>query len=74
MAIAAPPRAVLALALCSRRTRLGVEAIRALAEGDAGKLAGVKEGKLTRTPLDEVAGVTKGIDVELLETARMLAR
>lgn len=55
-------------------TRLGADAVSALAEGQFGVLIGYQKSKVTRTPLGEVAGRTKPIDIELLELARVLAK
>lgn len=55
-------------------TRLGADAVSALVEGQFGVLIGYQKSKVTRTPLGEVAGRTKPIDIELLELARVLAK
>lgn len=55
-------------------TRLGADAVSALVEGQSGVLIGFQKSKVTRTPLAEVAGRTKPIDIELLELARVLAK
>jgi 6-phosphofructokinase 1 len=55
-------------------TRLGADAVSALVEGQFGVLIGLQKSKVTRTPLGEVAGRTKPIDIELLELARVLAK
>ncbi|MEH2513892.1 6-phosphofructokinase 1 [Nitrobacteraceae bacterium AZCC 1564] len=55
-------------------TRLGVNAVTALNDRDYGVLIGQQKGQVTRTPLGEIAGLTKPINTELLEVARMLAR
>jgi len=54
-------------------TRLGAAAVDALAEGRHGVLMGVRGGRITATPLADVAGRTRRIDVSLLELARTLA-
>lgn len=66
----APPRAfdrILA-------TRLGVGAVRALGDGETGVLVGYQKNEVTRTPLAEVVGRTKPVDMELVELARILAK
>jgi 6-phosphofructokinase 1 len=55
-------------------TRLGVNAVKALSQGDTGVLIGWQKNEVTRTPLAEVVGRTKPMDTELLELARILAR
>jgi 6-phosphofructokinase 1 len=55
-------------------TRLGVNAVKALSDGEFGILVGWQKGVVTRTPLTEVAGRTKAITTELVELARVLAR
>ena len=55
-------------------TRLGVNAVKALSDGEFGILVGWQKGAVTRTPLAEVAGRTKAITTELVELARVLAR
>lgn len=55
-------------------TRLGVNAIRALSDGEFGVLIGYQRGDVTRTPLADVAGRTKPIETELVELARVLAK
>jgi 6-phosphofructokinase 1 len=55
-------------------TRLGVDALTALAEGAHGVLIGQQRGEITRTPLAEIAGKTKPISTELIELARVLAK
>ncbi|WP_424630707.1 ATP-dependent 6-phosphofructokinase [Bradyrhizobium sp. SYSU BS000235] len=55
-------------------TRLGVNAVTALNDRDYGVLIGQQKGLVTRTPLGEIAGLTKPIDTEFVELARMLAR
>ena len=55
-------------------TKLGNAAADFLANKDFGKLVAVKDGKITGTPLSEVAGVIKEIpeDEPMLKTAREL--
>lgn len=55
-------------------TRLGVNAVKALIEGEFGVLIGYQKGEVTRTPLADVAGKTKPIETELVELARVLAK
>ena len=55
-------------------TRLGVNAVNALNDGEYGVLMGWQNNAVTRTPLNEVAGRTKAITTELVELARVLAR
>jgi 6-phosphofructokinase 1 len=54
-------------------TRLGVAAVRSLARGEHGRLAGLIKGQVGTTPLDEVVANRKQIDLELLELARIVA-
>jgi 6-phosphofructokinase 1 len=44
-----------------------------LARGEAGMLVGLVGRDIVATPLAEVAGRTKPIDMELLDLARVLA-
>ncbi|HUG40867.1 MAG TPA: ATP-dependent 6-phosphofructokinase [Longimicrobiales bacterium] len=53
-------------------TRLGAAAAEQLAEGRAGVLVGLLRGEIRATPLAEVAGRTKALDLSLLELARVL--
>ena len=55
-------------------TRLGAAAIDQLARGAPNMLIGVRGSDIIATPLAEVAGRTKGVDQDLLELARVLAR
>jgi 6-phosphofructokinase 1 len=55
-------------------TRLGVAAVEALAGGTAGVLVGVQGNAVTHTPLAEVVGRTKSIDLDLVALARVLAK
>ena len=55
-------------------TRLGVHAVKALSDGETGVLIGVQKNEITRTPLAEVVGRIKGVDTELLDLARVLAK
>jgi len=53
-------------------TRLGAGAVVALQRGERGILVGLNEGRITTTPLAQVAGVQKGIDPELFRLASIL--
>jgi len=55
-------------------TRFGVGAIWHLARQNFGMLVGLRRNEIAGTPLAEVAGRTKLIDLRLLEMARDLAR
>ncbi len=55
-------------------TRLGVNAVKALSDGDTGVLVGLQKNEVTRTPLTDVVGRVKPIDTGLLELARILAK
>lgn len=55
-------------------TRLGAGAITALQNGEFGCLVGTLDGDVRTTPLKEVAGKTKGLDLELLNLAGILSR
>ena len=55
-------------------TRLGVGAVKALRDGDAGVLIGWQGNEVIRTPLAEIMGRTKPVHTELLELARILAK
>ncbi|MCL4532214.1 MAG: 6-phosphofructokinase, partial [Actinobacteria bacterium] len=55
-------------------SRLGNGAIELLARGDSGKLVGLIGGKVDFTPLDQVAGRRKPLDLKLFEMANVLAR
>lgn len=53
-------------------TRLGAGAVEALARGEQDVLVGWLKGKVMTTPLDEIVGVQKAIDPELLQLAHVL--
>ncbi len=53
-------------------TRLGVGAVEALDRGEHGVLVGWLKGKVMTTPLQEIVGVQKAIDPELLQLAHVL--
>lgn len=55
-------------------TRLGAGATEALARGEKGVLAGFVRGDVTTTPLAEVVGKKKYLDLRLLKLLRVLAR
>ena len=54
-------------------TRLGAAATELLAGGGHGKLMGLLKGEVAATPLSEVVGNPKQLDLRLLELARVLA-
>jgi hypothetical protein len=45
-----------------------------LAKGQFGVLVGYEAGDVIRTPLEDIAGRTKPIGIELIELARVLAK
>jgi len=53
-------------------TRLGAGAVEALARDEHGVLVGWLKGRVMTTPLDEIVGVQKAIDPELLQLAHVL--
>jgi 6-phosphofructokinase 1 len=55
-------------------TRLGAAATAQLAKGQHGVLVGLLRGAVTPTPLAEVVGKKKPLDLELMEIARVLAK
>src|SRR6201996_3551410 len=55
-------------------TRLGVNAVKSLNEGQTGVLVGYQKNEVTRTPLADIVGRIKPIDTELVELARILAK
>jgi 6-phosphofructokinase 1 len=55
-------------------TRLGAAAIDHLARGETGVMMGTLCNSIEATPLADIAGKTKPIDVALLELARVLAQ
>ncbi|MBS1217982.1 MAG: 6-phosphofructokinase [Proteobacteria bacterium] len=55
-------------------TRLGAAAIDWLARDAAGMLLGMRGSDIVATPLAEVAGNTRSIDIALLDMARVLAQ
>jgi 6-phosphofructokinase 1 len=55
-------------------TRLGAAATELLASGAAGGLVGERRGEISITPLSEVTGSRKPVDLSMLELAKVLAR
>ena len=55
-------------------TRLGEGAVRALVAGQQGVLVGLREDRVTATPLDDIVGRQKPIDLGLFELARIMSR
>ena len=55
-------------------TRLGEGAVRALLRGETGVLTGLSGNMIVTTPLSEIVGRTKGIDLSLFELAGIMAR
>ncbi len=55
-------------------SRLGDGAVELLARGEHGKLVGMIKGEVTATPLEEVAGKRKPIDIDLYRLTGILAR
>ena len=55
-------------------TRLGVNAVKSLSDGETGVLVGWQKNEVTRTPFADVVGRTKPVDTELVELARILAK
>jgi 6-phosphofructokinase 1 len=55
-------------------TRLGVNAVKSLSNGETGVLVGYQKNEVTRTPLADIIGRVKPIDTELFDLARILAK
>jgi 6-phosphofructokinase 1 len=55
-------------------TRLGEGAVRALQAGQTGVLTGLRGNRVVTTPLEEIVGRQKPIDLELFELANIMAR
>jgi 6-phosphofructokinase 1 len=55
-------------------TRLAVGAVEALARGEHGCLVGLQKGDVRTTPLADVVGVNKPIDLNLLHLQKVLAK
>lgn len=49
-------------------------AVHGLVSGQEGRVWGRKNGRIIGVPLSEVAGITKGLEPEMLELAKVLAR
>jgi 6-phosphofructokinase 1 len=54
-------------------TRLGEGAIKALLRGETGMLTGIRNNHITTTPLAEIVGRPKVIDLKLFELAQIMA-
>ena len=54
-------------------TRLGAAAVDCIARGQTGVLVGLLRGEISTTPLSEVAGTPKPLDLKLLKLAGILA-
>ena len=52
---------------------MGVAAVECLTAGDTGCLVGLVGGRIERTPLSEVAGKQKPLDLGLLDLAGVLS-
>jgi len=55
-------------------TRLAAAATDQLARGEHGRLVGLLRGEIIATPLDQVVGVPKTIDLDLLKLQKVLAQ
>ncbi|NLG26597.1 MAG: 6-phosphofructokinase [Chloroflexi bacterium] len=55
-------------------SRLGVGAVRALAAGETGVLVGLRGNHVTTTPLGEIVGRQKPIDLSLFDLARIMSQ
>ncbi|MFO7919115.1 MAG: 6-phosphofructokinase [Anaerolineae bacterium] len=55
-------------------TRLGEEAVRALLHDKVGELVGIRGDEIVTTPLEEIIGRQKPIDLELFELANIMAQ
>jgi 6-phosphofructokinase 1 len=55
-------------------TRLAAAAIDHLARGEHGRMMGLIKGEIAATPLEEVIGRPKVLDLSLLELQRILAK
>jgi 6-phosphofructokinase 1 len=55
-------------------TRLGAAATECLARGEQGVLVGWLKGDVGETPLEQIAGKTKGLDPKLVSMAQVLAQ
>jgi 6-phosphofructokinase 1 len=55
-------------------TRFAASATDCLARGETGRLVGLQRGEIRSTPLEEVVGVPRKIDLELLRLQKVLAK
>jgi len=55
-------------------TRLAAAAVDCLERGEQGKLVGLIRGEVRTTPLEEIVGQTKAIDLNLLKLQKVLAQ
>ncbi len=55
-------------------SRLGEGAVQALLRGEVGVLTGLRGSHVVTTPLSEIVGRSKAIDLELFELARIMAQ
>jgi 6-phosphofructokinase 1 len=55
-------------------TRLAAAAVDHLARGENGRLMGLIKGEVRATPLEDVVGLPKALDLSLLELQRILAK
>jgi 6-phosphofructokinase 1 len=55
-------------------TRLAVAAVENLARGEHGCLVGLQKGDVRSTPLEQIVGVRKSIDLDLLKIQKVLAK
>jgi 6-phosphofructokinase 1 len=53
-------------------SRLGAGAVEALARGETGVLLGMRQGRVTATPLGQICGAQKSVDPELFALAKVL--
>jgi 6-phosphofructokinase 1 len=55
-------------------TRFAASATDCLARGETGRLVGLQRGEIRATPLDEVVGVPRKLDLDLLRLQKVLAK
>ncbi len=55
-------------------TRMGAAAVESIARGQFGVVIGLKKGEIVATPLSDVIGIKKPVDLELFNLAPVLAR
>jgi 6-phosphofructokinase 1 len=55
-------------------TRFAASAIDCLARGETGRLVGLQRGEIRATPLEEVVGVPRTLDLDLLRLQKVLAK